>query len=62
MDEMALKRLEHNLRSLIENAQVAIAHTAAPRNLQRVIALLWSAHDELEQLTRVPPGKRTIAR
>jgi hypothetical protein len=53
MDLEDLRRLAVSLRAAIAAAERSVEQSpAAERMLQRLLALLWTAHDELESVTR----------
>jgi hypothetical protein len=53
MDLDDLRRLAASLRASIAAAERAVEQSpAAERTLQHLLSLLWSAHDELEFVTR----------
>jgi hypothetical protein len=55
MEQMALRRLVRMIGACIESAQAPeTTHPRVERALQHVLAMLWSAHDELETLADVP--------
>ncbi len=52
-DPQTIEQIARAIRDSIARAQsTTSAHAASERAFQRVLALLWSAHDELEALTR----------
>jgi hypothetical protein len=53
MDRDDLRRLADSLRASIAAAERSVEQSpSAERMLQRLLALLWTAHDELESVTR----------
>jgi len=58
-----LEDLQILLRTSIEHAQSRVESSPSTRRVfQRVLALLWSAHDEIEALERTGKEQSSISR
>jgi len=50
MLEQTLAQLRHSIRAAITQVEAAAPQMSGERAIQRILALLWTAHDELELL------------